>query len=111
MLLFERAAVQTELPKFVRVVAWYRFVRYRGAMRFHDHRGMIPSRLRMVGSGLIGTLVRTKSSGVGKARHIIEVAVDVEAFLLCPAWLLVGWALWENAERDRDCFLGLPQNI
>ena len=48
-------------------------------MRFDDHRGMLPSRLELLGSGLRSTLVRTKTTGVGKGRETLDLVVDRRA--------------------------------
>ena len=52
--------------------------------------------------------VRTKSTGVGKARETLELVVDVGAFVVEPGWLLEGWSLWQHVDHDRDYILGLP---
>ena len=77
-------------------------------MRFDDHRGLVPSRVRILRNGLRGTLVRTKISGLGKSREELEVVVDSGAFIFESSWLAVGWALWEELGTDRDYFMGLP---
>ena len=83
-------------------------VEMRCTLRFVDHRGLVPSRIRLLRSGLRGTLVWTKTSGVGKSREELEVVIDHSAFLFMPAWLQTGWALWERMGTGRDYFMGLP---
>ena len=55
-------------PNFIKVCSWYRLVRIWTAMRFDDHRGLVPGRLKLLALGLRGTLVRTKTSGGKQAQ-------------------------------------------
>ena len=68
-MLFEAVVVDSTSPKFVRMFAWLRLVRVWTALRFDDHRGIIPRRMVLTSTGLRGTLVRTKTSGAGKRRE------------------------------------------
>ena len=43
LVLFEGVVMSKREPKFIRMFAWYRLVRYWSSMRFDDHRGMLPS--------------------------------------------------------------------
>ena len=88
--------------------AWYRCIRLWSSMRFGDHRGLVPARMGLLPSGLRGTLVRTKTTGLGKHREELELVVDVEAFIVMPLWLETGWRLWEDVFPHRDFFMGLP---
>ena len=73
-------------------------------------RGMLPSRHRLLGSGLRGTLVRTKTTGVGKGRETLELVVDRGAFLFRERWLEVGWELWEDTDKkEQRQFPGGPK--
>ena len=62
----------------------------------------------MLGSGLRGTLVRTKTTGAGKHKEELEVVVDKSAFVLVPGWLSAGWVLWDGVFPERDFFFGFP---
>ena len=75
-----------------------------GTLRFDDHRGLIPSTLRLVGGSLRGTLARTKTTGAGKKREELYLHVDNECFLLHGDWLPVGLALWQSIGVARDYF-------
>ena len=79
-------------------------------MRFDDHRGLIPSSARFVRGALRATLVRTKTSGVGKRREELYIHVDAEAWFAQCNWLATGWELWDSCGSDRDYFLGLPSH-
>ena len=61
---FELAILDECRPTFERMFCWHRCVRAWSAMRFDDHRGLLPSRMRMLPFGLRGSLVRTKTAGV-----------------------------------------------
>ena len=57
----------------------------------------------------MGTLERTKNSGLGKALQVLPVFVSEDAWLVQP-WLDTGLALWrqEPLSYPRDYFLPLP---
>ena len=65
----ERLIVDTSQHKFVRAFAWYRLIRIWSGMRFDDHRGLLPSTLRLQSGALHGTLVRTKTTGAGRKQE------------------------------------------
>ena len=65
---FELVVMDSSRPDFPRMFAWYRCVRCWSAMRFDDHRGLLPQLIRLTENGLRATLVRTKTTGAGK-RH------------------------------------------
>ena len=88
--------------------AWYRAVRSWTAMRFDDHRGLVPAKMRLTAVGLRGTLVRTKTNGTGKRQEELYLHVDFGAYLKHSTWLRVGWELWGETDPNRDFFLGLP---
>ena len=94
--------------RFTRMFSWYRLVRIWSAMRFDDHSGLIPSRQKLLSSCLRGSLVRTKTSGAGKKKQVLEVVVDADAYVVHSSWLRWGWELWRDTPQDRDLFLGLP---
>ena len=104
----ECKVVDVQAPEFIGMFAWYRLVRAWTAMRFDDHRGLVPSRMKLLALGLRGTLVRTKTSGANKKKQHLEVVVDRAAYLLHEDWLEVGWLLWQETPQSRDYFLGLP---
>ena len=80
-------------------------------MRFDDHRGLIPSRMRWSNASLRGVLVRTKTTGAGKKWELLHFCVDELAYLVAPDWLAVGWALWQEVDQARDDFLVLPSSV
>ena len=108
LLMFERTVMSTSSPSFIRMLAWFKLVKFWCTLRSDDHRGLIPSRIRVLQSGMRGTLVRTKTSGKGKSREELELVIDRAAYLFEPSWLHTGWALWEKVGSGRDYFMGLP---
>ena len=104
----ERLVMLTGAARYVRMYAWFRLVKVWGTLRFDDHRGLVPSTMSMRSDGMHGTLERTKTSGLGKARQHLPLFVAKGAALSDPDWLAVGWALWESASPGRDYFVGLP---
>ena len=63
---FELALIDVARPTFERMYAWFRLVRAWAAIRFDDHRGLLPQRMRLSHSGIRASLVRTKTTGVGE---------------------------------------------
>ena len=63
VIIFEALVIDASKPRFLRMYAWFRLVRIWGALRFDDHRGLVPDRARLVGGPWRATLVRTKTSG------------------------------------------------
>ena len=77
-------------------------------MRFDDHRGLIPDRIVLENGILRGTLVRSKTTGTGKQREELTIAVGHDVFLREPDWMCTGWRLWQAFDTPRDLFLGAP---
>ena len=71
--------------------AWYRVVRRWSAMRFDDHRGMVPQLIRLGAGGPRATLVRTKTTGAGKKKEQLELVVDRMTYLVEEGCLATGW--------------------
>ena len=77
-------------------------------MRFDDHRGLVPDRIVLENGILRGTLVRSKTTGTGKQREELTIAVGHDVFLREPDWMCTGWRLWQAFDTPRDLFLGAP---
>ena len=108
MMKFEGFVVDDSLQLYWRLFAWYRLLRVWACLRFDDHRGLLPSSLRLVAGSLRGTLVRSKTTGAGKRREELYLHVDRMAYILESSWLEVGWRLWQRCGTARDYFLLLP---
>ena len=107
---FKPAVVNSRMPKFLRMRCWYRCVRLWSAMRFDDHRGLIPSLIRMLPSCMRATLFRTNTTGTGKRKEQLEMIVDRQAYICEAAWLEEGWKLWDTLECERGLCLGVPSD-
>ena len=77
-------------------------------MRFDEHRGLMPSSLRIQNGSLRGTLVRTKISGSGRKKESFYMFVASSAWLVNEQWLPVGLGLWLGWGTERDYFPMLP---
>ena len=104
----EEITVDEEARRYVRLAAWLKAVQIWAALRFDDHRGLAPESLLMGVPGLTGALTRTKTSGAGKKREVLNIFVSPEAYVRCASWLQVGWKLWDDLPKNRDFFLGVP---
>ena len=105
---FEGVVVDVDRPAFERTFAWYRCERLWSSMRFDDHLGLVPARIKLLPSGLCGTFVLTKTTGLGNNREELELVVGIAAYIVVPQWLSVGWRLWDGVYPQRDFFSGLP---
>ena len=73
LVVWEAMVVQVALPVFTWMFAWFWLVRCWAAMRFDDHRGLLPASVKVANGRLTATLVRTKTSGVGKKREELYI--------------------------------------
>ena len=78
----ERLILTQDAPKFVRMMAWFKLIKLWGALRFDDHRGLVPRSVSLRENGLHATLERTKTSGPGKTRQHLPLFVAKGATLL-----------------------------
>ena len=90
----ERIAIVLHQPKFVRAFSWYRLVCLWSGMRFDDHRGLLPSKLRIQDAALRGTPVRTKTTGAGRKKEELYTLVAPTAFVVIGSWLRVALDIW-----------------
>ena len=104
----ERLVVKDGPPTYVRMYAWIRLIKVWGTLRFDDHRGLEPRNVALTEAGLVGTLTRTKTSGLGKKREVLGLFIDSAVHISEPAWLSCGWGLWAATDQARDYFIGLP---
>ena len=104
----ERLVVDSQELVYPRLYAWWKLTKLHGSLRFDDHRGLLPERLVWSSQGLSGTLVRTKTSGSGKARETLPLWVSSRAWVAEREWLATGYKLWIEHGTARDYFLMLP---
>ena len=101
---------------FIRGFAFYKLLKIWTACRSDDLTSLNPGSLRMVHSGLLGTLERTKTSGPGKRVRFLQIfdsrkAVSRKACLVPANWLTVGWEIWNRPAMcfERHYFLPRPR--
>ena len=104
------------LPLTIRGFAFYKLLKIWTACRSDDLTSLNPGSLRMVHSGLLGTLERTKTSGPGKRARFLQIfdsrkAVSRKAYLAPANWLTVGWEIWNRPAMcfERHYFLPRPR--
>ena len=103
----EQYVVQELNPTVLRCYAWWKLVSCWGTLRYDDHRGFEPTKLKLNGKGaLVTKLTRTKTTGKDKKVQCRLLVVAGEAYLAEDNWLCVGLALWkETAPWERDFLL------
>ena len=77
-------------------------------LRFDDHRGIDPHKLRMCSRGLHTMLTRSKTSGPNKKDQFLPLNVSRNAILVHPDWLATGLTLWQSVDTKRDILLAMP---
>jgi len=102
----ELAVSDTSLEEGLRVVVWSRLLKVYGVMRADDLQRLPPKEVVLGEAGLMGRLIRTKTSGAGKAISELRLFIPKTAFLANPRWLEEGHGLWEKLVwPERDYFL------
>jgi len=105
----EREVVDGNAPRYFRAYAWWILLSAWASLRFDDSRGLAPASVTLTLRGLEAELVRTKTTGPGKAVPVVPVIVAYGAYLCRADWLVVGWRLWqEMAPMVRDHLLLSP---
>ena len=90
-------------PLGVRVVAWFRCLKVYATLRQDDAQRLSPGCLELRVAGLVGRLVRTKTSGVGKRILSLPLFVPAGAWLVQSRWLATGLELLSGVmDRERD---------
>ena len=80
----EKSVMNTSRARFVRAMAWFKLVKIWGALRHSDAQGVDYSSMRFSHRGLEATLVRTKTSGPGKAIKTLQLYVATDAWVQAP---------------------------
>ncbi len=105
----ERQVMNAEAGVYERVLAWYASVSSWCMLRFDDHRGWMSGSLSTDTLGWTWDLVRTKTTGRGKASELRPVALSTEAYVRDKDWFSTGHALLVNmSPGERDYLLTIP---
>jgi len=109
VLALEREVVDPGVAACYRCHAWWHLLALWASLRFDDHRGLAPGSVQLTARGLEAVLSRTKTTGPGKRVDTLPLVVGYDAYLVCSAWLVTGWELWQTtAPFVRDHFLVKP---
>ena len=99
---------------YVRVFAWFKLVKLWAMLRWNDTLGIPALRIQYVKKkGLVGDIVRSKTTGVGRRIETQQFYVAEESWLLAEGWLKVGFKLFEDCGKKagvdkRDFMLPRP---
>ncbi len=92
-----------------RVLAWYMCTSSWCSFRFDDHRGWIPGSPIADPAGFTWDLLRTKTTGHGKAVELRPVGLSKEAYVAREGWFQIGMAVHARVSPgDRDYLLTTP---
>ena len=104
----ERIVTDPDGDLYPRLLAWVRLLKVWAVLRGDDLQGLSPDSMALGPSGLSGTLTRTKTSGSGRRQETLPVWVEKGACFQDPAWLSVGFSLWQAQDVKRDFLVLLP---
>ncbi len=105
----ERMVMDVDAAMYERVLAWYATVSSWCMFRFDDHRGWITGSLNSDPQGWTWDLVRTKTTGRGKASELRPAALSAEAYILDKEWFTTGYSLlMKISPGERDFLLTIP---
>ena len=114
VLCMEFLVVMPEESAYIRLYAWFKLVKLWGMLRWSDTMGIPAARVRYFpGEGLIGDVVRSKTTGVGRRVEVQAFYVSENAWILAETWLQVGYELFEKFGKDarmerRDFMMARP---
>ena len=95
VLCWEFQVVEPTVPGYIRLYAWFKLVKLWSMMRWSDTQGVPPARMSWTKEyGLVGDIVRSKTTGAGRRVEVQQFYVSNGAFLLGPHWLEVGFELF-----------------
>lgn len=95
---------------YIRLYAWFKLVKLWGMLRWSDTTGIPAESLKFEGSaGLVGEVVRSKTSGLGRRVEVQHFYVATDSWLLAEGWLKTGFRLFkdlgEKARNSRRDFM------
>ena len=83
---FEVLVMDPEAKQYWRIMGWWLLLQAWGALRFDDHRGLLPADVVVDQGGLTAKLSHTKVSGPDKKVVYRIVVVDSAAYLQHKEW-------------------------
>ena len=111
---WEFLVVSENEKTYVRIFAWFKLVKLWAMLRWNDTLGIPALRIQYVKKrGLVGDIVRSKTTGVGRRIETQQFYVAEESWLLAEGWLKVGFKLFEDCGKKagvdkRDFMLPRP---
>ena len=114
VLCMEFLVVMPEESLYIRLYAWFKLVKLWGMLRWSDTLGIPAARVRYFeGEGLVGEVVRSKTSGVGRRVEVQSFYVSEKAWFLAEGWLKTGFEIFERFGKEarmerRDFMMARP---
>ena len=108
---------------YFRIFGWWVLVQSWSALRFSDHRGIVPSQVEIDALGFTARLTHSKTLGSDRNDTMRLVVVDKNCFVQRDGWMSPGWRTTVSAQGSppldaaqwlefhavgRRCF-GLPE--
>ena len=89
-----------DTPVFWRFLSWWLLLQCWATLRFDDHRGIVPSELKVSESGLLGKLTRSTVSGPDKKLNFRLLVVHSSAYVHQKLWMSTGVAAAEEGSTQ-----------
>ena len=92
-------------PTYFRIFGWWLLVQSWSALRFSDHRGIIPTRVELDEKGFTTKLTHSKTLGSDRSVKMRLVVISC----LRHGWMAAGWSLLRReAPFERDYLFPAP---
>ena len=114
VLCWEFLVMEEQQKSYIRLFAWFKLVKLWAMLRWNDTIGIPALRVQFVKRrGLIGEIVRSKTTGVGRRIEVQQFYVAEEAWFLAEGWLRTGLKIFETFGKEagvekRDFMMARP---
>ena len=107
----EHMVVCVQTPRYYRVFSWWQLIQNWATLRFSDHRGILPSSVKIDVTGFSAQLTRSKTLGDDRTVASRPHVMDRCCYLAVAGWMQEGWRLLKDmADYPRDCLIPFPSS-
>ena len=116
VLCWEFLVMEEEQRPYIRLFAWFKLVKLWAMLRWNDTLGIPALRMQFVKKrGLVGEIMRSKTTGVGRRIEVQQFYVAEEAWFLAEGWLRTGLQIFESFGKEagvekRDFMMARPNS-
>ena len=107
----EHLVVCAQTPRYYRVFSWWLLIQNWATLGFSDHRGILPSSVKIDATGFSAKLTRSKTPGDDRTVASRPLVIDRCCYLAVAGWMQEGWRLLKDmADYPRDCVIPFPSS-